>query len=492
MTQVVKFIDTTLRDGQQSLWHLSMRTGMMLPILPYMDEAGFDAVEFFVPVVQLKVLSRDLGEDPWQWLKLGSSLIKKTPLRHQAYRGQAFQEGLHIPKSADLLLVKISLQHGLTSLRSSSPWNRFDEIKDDVEDLKKLGMPFVVNLIYSVSPRHTDEYFITRARDAAALKPYRMCLKDVGGLLKPGRIRELLPRILAVIGDIPLEFHTHCTTGLGLLNVLEAVKHGVRYVHTGIPPLANGTAQPSIFAVAKNLRELGYEPDINLSALKPVEEHFTYIAKKENLPIGEVLEYDERVYRHQIPGGMMSTLRFHLREFGMEHRLEEVLEETPKVRADFGYPIMVTPFSQFVATQAAFNIIQGERYKVVTDDTIQYALGHWGREAVEVMDQDVRAKILDHPRAKELAEKGMPQSQSDLPLEEVRKKVGEDLTDEELLLKLWAGEQAVEIARRAPPPQPYLTSRQPLIQLIDELAKIERNIHYISIRKENFLLKLRT
>jgi len=450
MAEKIKFIDTTLRDGQQSLWVLGMRTSWMLPALPYVEEASFDSMEFFVPVIQLKKMVLDLQENPWHWLKLGTSIARKTVLRLHGHR-----QGLsHMHKSIDDLLAQKVIEHGITVVRTSiSPWNNYDEIKDEVQDLQNMGMKVVLNLIYSVSPRHTDEYFVTHAKAAAALKPYRICLKDVGGLLKPERVRDLIPKILAVIDDIPLEFHVHCTNGLGLLNTLEAVKAGVRYVHTAIPPLANGTSQPSIFSVAKNLQELGYEPAVDLSVLEPVKEHFSYIAKQENLPIGEVLEYDESLYKHQVPGGMMSTLRFHLRQLGIENRLDEVLEEVARVRADFGYPIMVTPLSQFVGTQAALNVATGERYKVIPEEVTHYALGHWGKEAIEVMDADVRAKILHSPRAKQLENWTPP----NLSLEELRKTFGEDLTDEELILAVYVDEQAVRIAREAPIPQPYLT-----------------------------------
>ncbi len=482
MTQV-KFIDTTLRDGQQSLWALGMRTGMMLPALPNMDEAGFDEMEFFVPVVQMKKMIRDLKEDPWQWLKLGTSSVKKTKLRLQAYR-----QGISlIPRAIDMLLVQKVVDHGLTTCRTSDPWNNYNDLKDKVEELRSLGVGTIVNLIYTESPRHNDEYFVTHIKAALKLKPYRLCLKDVGGLLKPERIRGLFPKLLAEIGNIPLEFHTHGTNGLALLNILEAVKLGVRYVHTAIPPLANGTSQASIFSVAKNLRALGYEPQINESVLKPVEEHFTRIAKRENLPIGQLLEYDETLYSHKVPGGMVSTFRFHLRQAGMDHRLDEVLVETAKVQADFGYPIMVTPFSQFVGTQAVFNVVTGEPYKEVTDEVILYALGHWGKEALEVMDPNVRAKILDRPRAAELAKST---NQEELSLTDLRRKFGENLTDEELILRVYIDEEAVKIARNAPPVQPYLSSQQPLVQLMQDLAKMKKA--NVLIKKDNFSLKLDT
>jgi oxaloacetate decarboxylase alpha subunit len=422
----------------------------MLPALQYLDGAGFDSMEFYVPVVQIKKMIRDLKENPWHWLKLGTSMAKKTVLRLHGH-GQGLS---HMHKSIDDLLAQKVIEHGITVVRTSiSPWNDYDEIKDDVLDLQKMGMKVVLNLIYSVSPRHTDEYFIARAKGAAALKPYRICLKDVGGLLKPERVRGLIPMILPVINNIPLELHAHGTNSLALLNVLEAVKAGVRYIHTAVPPLANGTSQPSIFSVARNLKELDYQVDVDLSALEAVRDHFTYIAKQENLPISENVEYDERLYKHQVPGGMMSTLRHHLKQLGTKHTLDEVLEEVVRVRTDFGYPIMVTPLSQFVGTQAAMNVATGDRYKVVPDEVLHYALGHWGKEAIEVMDKEVRAKILNRPRAKELEKWNPP----NLPLEELKKQFGQGLTDEELIVRMYVDEEAVKIARQAPVPQPFFT-----------------------------------
>lgn len=479
----IHFIDTTLRDGQQSLWALNMRTGMMLPALEHMDRAGFEAMEFFVPIVQMKKMVRDLGEDPWQWLRLGTKRVNHTSLRlHGGYKG-----GLKkVPESVSKLLVKKVIDHGITVTRTSNSWNNFGVMKDEVEGLRELGMETVVNLIYTVSPRHTDRYFVQRAKDAASLKPYRICFKDVGGLLTPERLRELLPKVQKAVGNIELEFHCHCNNGLGPLNVLEAVKLGVTHIHTGIPPLANGSAQPSVFNVARNLRGLGYNARIDEDSLRPVQDHFTRIAKREGFLVGAPQEYDVELYKSQIPGGMISNLRYQLAKVGMEDRLGETMEEAARVRADFGYPIMVTPLSQIVGTQAAINVIVGERYRQVTDETIQYALGYWGKEAVQVMDPDVREKILGRSRAGELHAEEPPQ----MSLKEVRKKFGERLTDEELILRTYIDAEAVEIARRARPTVEYLSSEQPLVQLIQGLTS-SKGRRFISLSRPGLSLTLK-
>lgn len=472
----IKFIDTTLRDGQQSLWALNMTTEMMLPALEQMDQAGFEAMEFFVPIVQLKKMVRDLNQNPWEWLKQGAAIAEKTPLRlHAGYKG-----GLgKVPESIKKLMVQKVIDHGITCARISNPWNNFVELREEVDELKRMGMDSVVNIIYSVSPRHTDEYFVERARAAAALKPYRLCFKDVGGLLTPDRVRQLLPKIQAVIGDIVLELHVHCNNGLAPVNVIEAVKLGIIHVHTAVPPLANGSSNPSIFNTAANLRAMGHEITVFEEMLKPVEEHFTRIAKREGFAIGTPYEYDERLYTHQVPGGMISNLRYQLDKVGMLSHLDATLAEAAQVRSDFGYPIMVTPLSQFVGTQAAINVMTGARYEQVSDETIYYALGHFGQEATEAMDPNVKDKILNRKRAKELAQLEFPE----LSVQEVRQKYGESLTDEELILRAFVDEKAVEVARR---PSAIinmgLSVRQPIVELVSRLLQM-KDKRYVSVQQ---------
>lgn len=472
----INFIDTTLRDGQQSLWALNMKTEMMLPALKQMDEAGFEAMEFFVPIVQLKKMIRDLNENPWEWLRQGAAVARKTPLRlHAGYKG-----GLgKVPESVKKLMVQKVIDQGINCARISNPWNDFVELREEVDELKRMGMDSVVNIIYSVSPRHTDDYFVKRARAAAKLKPYRLCFKDVGGLLTPERVRELLPKIQAVIGDIVLELHVHCNNGLAPLNVIEAVKLGITHVHTAVPPLASGSSNPSIFNTASNLRALGHDTLVSEELLRPVEEHFTTIAKRHGFAIGTPFEYDESLYSHQIPGGMISNLEYQLAKVGMSGHLEATLEEAARVRADFGYPIMVTPLSQFIGTQAAINVMTGGRYEQVTDECIYYALGQFGKEATEVMDPDVKDKILSRNRAKELASKEFPE----LTLPEVRRKYGESLTDEELILRAFIDEQAVEVARQSrPSSEGGLSSRQPIVELVGSLSRL-KDRGFVSVQK---------
>ncbi len=479
----VRFIDTTLRDGQQSLWALGMRTGAMLPIAEQIDQAGFEAMEFFVTTM-FKKFVREHKEDPWEWLRRGTKRFSRTRLRYHGGLHGGFEK---IPDCVYPLMIERVVSYGITLARTSNCWNDFPAFREELEGLRRLGVETVANLIYSVSPRHTDEYYAQKAREAASIKPYRICFKDVGGLLTPARTRVLIPLILKNIGDIPLEFHAHCLNGLAPLCYLEAVKLGVRILHTAVPPLANGSSQPSIFNVARNLRAMGFMPSIDEKALEPVEEHFTFIAKKEGLPIGRPRPYDQSVYHHQVPGGMISNLRHQLRLVRMEAKLDATLEEAARVRAEFGYPIMVTPLAQFVGSQAAINVIVGERYKEVTDQVIQYALGLWGKEGALLMDKNVKEKVLGRPRAKEWARWKPP----DVSIEEVRRRFGAPgISDEELLLRVFAGEDYVKAMHAAGRPREYLNARHPLIRLLDELSA-GKDHNYIHVEKPGLSVTLK-
>ncbi|MPZ70812.1 MAG: biotin carboxyl carrier protein [Actinobacteria bacterium] len=481
----VGFIDTTVRDGQASLWAMNMRTRHVLPAMPHLDAAGFDAIEFLAPGSRLKKFVRHLGENPWDWIKLGAQQARNTQLRWHGAIDGASMSGTVPPEVGELLIKKV-VDLGIRFTRTGNNWNNYTNMGAEIERFEGLGMTPVINVMYSVSPRHTDAYFIQKAKQAGALEPFRLCFKDVGGLLTPERTRKLLPEMMKVAGDIPWEFHGHCNNGLGPLNALESVKAGVRYVHTAVPPLANGNSQPSVYNVARNLRAMGYEPEVDEEALRPVTDHFTYIARREGFEEGTPLEYDQRLYSHQIPGGMISNLRYQLRLAGVEDRLQETLEETGRVRADFGYPIMVTPLSQFVGSQAAINVIVGERYRQVTDQTIEYALGvHGGDEAINSMDPEVRAKILDRPRARELDTAKPPQP----TLAELRRKYGSGVSDEDLILRAIVGDDATDVVGSAGQTRRDRVSGQPLVELVRELS--ERDGHrFVSMRTGDLSLTI--
>ncbi|MBI2183229.1 MAG: carboxylase [Deltaproteobacteria bacterium] len=461
----VKFVDTTLRDGQASLWAENMRTGMMLAVAERLDNAGFQAIEI-IASSHIKKCVRELREDPFERMRQVAKKITKTPLRAiGAERISAFE--LSPDAIVDLWFERM-VANGMKQLRISDPANDPAGWKKSVARAKRVGLTTIVNQIYSVSPKHTDEYYARKTREAAALKPDIICLKDPGGLLVPERTNALVEVIKKNAPGIPIELHVHCTTGLGPLCALEAIKLDVELIDTSIPPLANASSNPSVFNVAQNAHSIGYSPLVDLETLAPVEKDLTFIAKRENLPIGAPVEYDYSQYVHQVPGGMISNLRFQLKNIGMLDRLDKVLEEAVRVRADLGYPIMVTPFSQFVGSQAAINVIKGERYAQVTDQVIQYAMGLWGEEAASEVAPNVKDKILNRPRAKEFAGWQPPQPS----LEEMRSKLGgPSLGDDELLMRYVAGNEDIDAMRAAGAPKQYSDTSNPLLTLVQELSQ---------------------
>jgi len=479
----IHFVDTTLRDGQLSLWASNMTTGMMLPIVENIDRAGFEGMELLSSAFFKKSV-RDLKDDLWERARLVAQRAKHTPLRSIRSRSMlAFQ--ITPPAMTDLWLERLAA-NGITELRTSDPSNTPKYWAEAIRTANRVGLKTILNIIYSISPKHSDDYFADRFREDAKLKPYRLCFKDPGGLLTPDATRRLVPILLREANGIPVEFHTHCNTGLGALCCLEAIKLGITSINTAIPPLADASSNPSVFNVAMNARSLGYHPVIDEEAIKPVRDHFTAIAKQEKLPIGKPLEYDALHPMHQVPGGMISNFRFQLSNLGKLEKLPEVLEEVSRVRAEFGYPIMVTPYSQFFGVQAAVNVMVGERYKEVTDEVLLYTLGLWGDEEAQSIEPNLRDKLLQRPRAKELSKLKAPE----MTLKQFREKFGgPGVSDDEAILRYFAGEEYVDAMKAAGPAREYISEKNSLLMLIEQLIK-RNNSRQIYVRHGNLTVRL--
>lgn len=489
----IKLIDTTLRDGHQSLWALGMKNEMMLPVLELIDNAGYDEAEFYIPQVQLFKAATDLGENALDWLDYGAPLAKKTPLRMHGGMETGFR---YVPQAVHRLMLRRQVDLGVNVNRCSDPWNNYQRLAPALRELVQIGFKPIVNLTYTVSPVHTDEYYQAKAREARSLDIYRLCFKDVGGLLTPDRARVLMPKIVEAAGDLDVEFHAHCNSGFAPVCNIEAARAGIKYIHTAIPPLSDGSSQPSVFTTLDNLREAGFSVDMDADLLRRVSEHFFAIARRDGLPIGRPPEFDLSLYRHQVPGGMISNLEFQMAKIGQRGRLGETLEEAAQVREDFGYPIMITPLSQFVGTQAALNVVAGERYKMLSDHTVEFALGYWGEEAIDAMNQDVRDKILSSPRAKELA-KAPPKiafvgahADSEETLAQARARYGAHICDEELLLRAYAGEKGGEVySHHKAPVKGAVLGANTVVDLIDGLTRAGTG-GSISVSKGSFSIKL--
>lgn len=487
----LQFVDTTFRDGSQSLWAAGMRTGMMEAVAEDIGNAGFRVVEVPVMPINFKKMIRDLKEDPWKLVRM---LAEKMPNVTKSFMGEPAIfpfEIINAPVEVVKLFYKRIVETGVLN-RVQIMANIFGNVDKlypwYLPFLRSLNLEVVLALSYTVSPRHTDEYYAEKTRELAAMKPDVIYLKDQGGLLTPDRIKTLMPVILENAGGIPVELHSHCTTGLAEAVYMEAVKLGVRTLHTAIPPLADGSSQPSVFNTVKNAGYLGHQTSLDLERIQRASDKLMQIAKEENLPIGQPLYYDYSQYVYQIPGGVISNLKHQLKELKLENRLDEVLEETVRVREDLGYPVMITPYSQFVVSQAAINVATGERYKVVIDEIIQFAQGIFSEDSGYTwMDQNLRDKILSLPRAKQLSKP----SDRDVPLHKIREQFGgPDLSDEEFLLRyIMKGTKEIEEMRKAGPHKTYFSASTPLVQLLDKLSK-QQDITHVQIQGFNSSLVL--
>lgn len=448
----IRFVDTTLRDGNQSLWDATgLTTGMILSVAADMDRAGFKAIDF-ISSIHMGVSVRYHKENPFEKIRLAAKAIPNTPLSFGT-TGRRFIGFVRSPDSIVELVLKTVAANGIRRVWLIDAAHDIDVISKNARMAKQAGIEeFVVALSYSISPVHTDAYYAQKAREIVACREVdTVYLKDQGGLLTPERVRELVPVIREAIGEKPLEIHTHCSAGLGPQVYLEAIRQGIDILHTAMPPLADGTSQPSIFQIVEEMKGLECETDVAMDVLKGISERLYAIAEKEGRKPGMPAAYDAAYYEHQVPGGMVSTLKRQLGEAGMEHRLPEVIEEIKRVRKELGYPIMVTPLSQFVGTQAAMNIISGKRYKIVPDGIIQYVLGYFG-ESPAAIDPEVLDKVHSLEKTKKMMKEAFPQPS----IEEIRKAsgMGPEVSDEEFLLRYSLKQNEVEAMLAAGPINP--------------------------------------
>lgn len=482
----ISFVDTTLRDGHQSLWATRMKTAHMLPIAPIMDMAGFKAAEL-MGTVHFDACLRYLREDPWERIRLLSQAMPNTPLR-ALIRSKSLTSFNIVPDAVIKLWIERCAANGIKHLMIFDALHDWNNLSKSVSVAKAVGIEVVVPLVYSLSPVHTDEFYAGKTAEMMkALNPDSVMIKDSIGLLTPERTKTLVPTIKGQIGDLPLEMHSHCTTGLAPLCCLDSAALGVDIIDTCASPLANGPSHPSTENMIMNLRRLGYTLTADEEAVRKISEHFRYVAKREGKPMGAPVEYDAFQYIHQVPGGMISNLEFMLAERGMGHRLEEVLEEVSVIREEWGFPVMITPFSQLVGTQGVLNVLLGERYKVATEEGIRYVLGHYGKTPAPV-DQNVLDKITSLPEAKGLLDWEQPQPS----IEELRKEIGRPgISDDELLLRVLFPEEHVEATISAGPiKKDYPRGDKPVMALIHELTK-RKNISRIDVQKEGFSLSLK-
>ena len=481
MGDKIQLIDTTTRDGSQSNWAAGMPVGMMDKIMEDLDKVGYRALDIPFMPLQFKKIVRDLKEDPWEMIKM---IGRKAP---NTVKGSMLGPGLRMfdtggnNREAVALFLKLLADYGvlqrvqlMSNMSNTTPASKWF-----IDYTRELGAEIVYGVCYYMgTTRHTDEFYARKTRDGVALGADVIYLKDAGGLLDVGSVRNVMSIMRDNAGGIPLEIHSHCTAGMADLVYAEALKVGCRAFHVGIPPLAEGTAQPSVFTMAENARALGYDVDLDLERAEYVSGRIYDMAKEEGLPTDfGPNRYRVAQYIHRIPGGVISNMTHQLRELRLQDRVDEVVDECIRICAETGEPHMITPYSQFVCTQAAINIAMGERYKIVIDDFIAYALGAYGEESGYLdMDQDLKDRFVAMPRAKELAAIAKnSEVERDMPLKELRNQYGAQLSDEEFLLRYMVKNvEEIETMRRATAIRPFHTysgAGSPLLEIIDTLSR---------------------
>jgi pyruvate/oxaloacetate carboxyltransferase len=451
----ISFVDQTLRDSQQSLWGYMMKTDHMTPIAEMMNKVGYRAIAT-VGSQAFTVQVRNLNEDPWERIRILSKLITRTPLRGSYQIGSLSSFDLSTPRDIITLWIKRSVANGVKSFWVCDYQYEMEKFIYFARIAKAEGAEVVPALMYTSSPAHTNEYWAQKTRTLMEAREYidRIMIEDASGVITPEGTRELVSTVQENCQGLPLEFHSHCNSGLAPLCYLEAIQSGVETLHTAVAPLANGTSHPAIETVLKNARRLGFTANIDDEALETVSSHFRNIAEKEGLPMGAPMEYDLFHFEHQVPGGMMTNLTRQLREVGMEHRLEEFLEEIVLVRKEFGYPVMATPYSQIVGAQAIENVVSGKRYEQMTDEAIKYVLGYYGEPAAPI-DAQVMDRVMSLPRAKQF-ENWKPEAY-DKSVEELRREFGPELSDDDLLLKILIPGKPVKRAKAKKKATPAVT-----------------------------------
>ncbi len=387
---MVKIIDTTFRDAHQSLIATRLRTEDMLPIVEKMDSAGFYSMEVWGGAT-FDVAMRYLREDPWLRLRTLRENIKHTKLQ-MLLRGQNVVGYKHYPDDVVENFVELAHKNGIDIFRIFDALNDVRNMRVAIKKAKEVGAEVQGAISYTTGKIFTVDYYMKLVEELVNLDVDYITIKDMASLLTPHVAYDLVTRIKDGFG-IPVNLHSHSTSGLVVATYCKAVEAGVDYIDTAISPLAFGTAQPGIQSVYESLADFN-KPDINMGIIYEIEEYLTTLmeGKYRKLLNPKVLMINTQVLKHHIPGGMFSNLLSQLKEIGAENRLKEVLEEIPRVRAELGYPPLVTPSSQIVGTQAVMNVLFG-RYKKVTKQTRDYVRGLYGRPPSPI-DENVKKIIL--------------------------------------------------------------------------------------------------
>ena len=389
----VKIVETSLRDGHQSLFATRMTTEEVVSVAKELDEAGFHALEVWGGATFDSCL-RFLNEDPWVRLREIKKVCKKTKLQ-MLFRGQNILGYRHYSDDVVDMFCKKSIENGIDIIRVFDALNDIRNLKQAVLSTKKYGGHVQIALSYTTSPVHTIDYYVQLAKDIEELGADSLCIKDMAGVLLPTYAYTLI-KALKKNTSLPIELHSHCTAGVCEMTYAKAIEAGCDIIDCGVSPLSNGTAQPSTQAFNSCYKGTKYDPKLNVDALNKAETLLTKIKDKylaNGLLNPKSLSVNPNILKYQVPGGMLSNLIKQLSDQNAMDKFEEVLKEIPNVRKDMGYPPLVTPLSQMVGTQAVLNVISGQRYKMVPKEINEYLQGRYGQAPAEI-DEEIKKKII--------------------------------------------------------------------------------------------------
>ncbi len=393
----VHICDTILRDAHQSQAATRMRTSDMLPVAGLLDKAGYWSLEMWGGAT-FDTCLRFLNEDPWERLRALRQAIPNTRFQMLS-RGQNILGYKHYADDVVDLFCKRAIESGIQVVRVFDALNDTRNMEQTVKSVRKYGGIVECAMSYTISPFHTQDYFIDLAKKLEAMGADTIAIKDMANLLLPYEAYKLIRRLKSVI-KVPIHLHTHNTSGTGDMTLLKGIEAGVDIVDTALSPLGNGTSQPATEPLVATLKGTEYDTGMDLSLLSEIAQHFRGVSErltKEGFLDPKVMQVDINTLLYQVPGGMLSNLISQLKQMGASSKYLEVLQEVPRVREDFGYPPLVTPTSQIVGTQAVLNVVAGERYKQVTKESKGLLRGEYGQLPAPV-NPDVRKMVVgDEP-----------------------------------------------------------------------------------------------
>lgn len=391
--QKVQFVETVLRDANQSLIATRLPYSKFEDILPTMDKAGYYACECWGGAT-FDVCLRYLHEDPWERLRKIRAKMPNTKLQ-MLLRGQNVLGYAHYPDDFVKKFVQKAVENGIDIIRIFDALNDTQNMKVAMEATIKAGALASAAISYTTSPVHTLQKYVEMVKELKAMGAATICIKDMAGIMGPKEAYDLVSAIKDAV-DLPVDLHTHSTTGLAFMTYLKAVEAGVDIIDTAISPFSGGTSQPATETLAYALRQLGYRVDLDDKCLKDIADYFKPIRDdyvKDGTLMPKSMATDTQCLTYQVPGGMLSNLLSQLKMMNALDRFDEALVETPKVRKDLGYPPLVTPTSQMVGVQAVRNVLDGQRYKTVSKEIKAYCRGEYGRTPAPI-DPAVQKQIL--------------------------------------------------------------------------------------------------